>query len=110
MTGVAFQAGVVTEDGTLDDNAATVIFTATGATYIRVIAAEKNAAGSHTVTVDKYNGSAAKVVRFTAALPLTYDTPFLLPPGWSIRLTSSDASGKIDWSITYDPPAAARIR
>jgi hypothetical protein len=110
MTGVAFQAGVVTEDGTLADNAATSIFTATGATYIRVIAAEKNAAGSHTVTVDKYNGSAAKVVRFTAALPLTYDTPFLLPPGWSIRLTSSDASGKIDWSITYDPPAAARIR
>lgn len=110
MTGVAFQAGVVTEDGTLADNSATPIFTAEGATYIRVIAAEKNASGSHTVTLDKFDGSTAKVIRFVATLPLTFDTPFLLPPGWSIRMTSSDASGKIDWSITYDPPAAARIR
>ena len=30
-----------------------------------------------------------------------------LPQGWAIRLTSSDASGKIDWSITYDAPSRA---
>jgi len=110
MTAPAFQAGIVTEDGTLTGNTATVVFTATGATYIRVITATDNAAGGPTVTVDKYDGTSAYVMRRAAAVPLTLDTPFLLPVGWKIRLTSSNASGLIDWSITYDPPAAARIR
>lgn len=109
MTAPAFQAGVVTEDGTLTGNTATVIFTAVGATYIRLITAIDNAAAP-TVTIDKYTGSVAYVMRRATAAPLELDKPFLLPAGWSIRMTSSDAAGKIDWSITYDPPAAARIR
>lgn len=110
MSALDNSGGAITEDGTLTGNTATTIFTATGATWIRSITAEANAAGGPTVTVDKYSGSAAYVMRRTIAVPLTLNEPFLLPLGWMIRMTSSDAAGKIDWSITYDGPSAGKLR
>jgi len=102
--------GALTEDGTLTGNTATTIFTAVGATWIRSITASDNAAGAPTVTIDKYDGSTAKIIKRVASVPLIFNEPFLLPVGWFIRMTSSNASGLIDWSITYEGPSAAKLR
>lgn len=111
MSALDNSGGAITEDGRLTGNTATVIFTATGATWIRSITATDNAAGSPTVTVEKYDGvSVSRVMRRVTAVPLTLNEPFLLPVGWSIRMTSSNASGLIDWSITYDGPSAGKLR
>lgn len=102
--------GAITEDGTLTGSTAEIIFTALGATWIRSITACDNASGGPTVTIDKYDGSTTHHVKRAAAVPLVFNEPFLLPLSWSIRMTSSDAAGKIDWSITYDGPSAAKSR
>lgn len=110
MSALDNAGGAITEDGTLTGNTATTIFTGTGATWIRSITACDNAAGSPTVTIDKYDGSTAKIIKRVASVPLVFNEPFLLPVGWSIRMTSSNASGLIDWSITYDGPSAGKLR
>lgn len=110
MSALDNNGGAITEDGTLTGNSATTIFTATGATWIRSITACDNTTGGPTVTIDKYDGSAAYVIQRAKAVPLIFNEPFLLPVGWSIRMTSSDASGHIDWSITYDGPSAGKLR
>jgi hypothetical protein len=110
MSALDNAGGAITEDGRLTGNTATTIFTATGATWIRSITASDNAAGSPTVTIDKYDGTNARVIKLTAAVPLIFNEPFLLPLGWLIRMTSSNAGGLIDWSITYDGPSAGKQR
>lgn len=110
MSALDNSGGAITVDGTLADGAATTIFTAVGATWIRSITASDNAGGSPTVTIDKYSGSAAFVIKRAIAVPVIFNEPFLLPLGWLIRLTSSSASGLIDWSITYDGPSAGKLR
>lgn len=115
MTAPAFQAGIVTEVGRLTGNSATDVFTAEGATYIRdITVCENTGAATPTCSIARYDGTNTYIIRgavaLTAGVPYTYDVPFLLPPGWKIRITSGDAAGKVDWCVTYDPPAAARIR
>lgn len=110
MSALDNSGGAITEDGALTGNTATTIFTATGATWIRSITACDNAVGGPTVTIDKYDGSTARHIKRAVAVPVIFNEPFLLPVGWSIRMTSSNASGLIDWSITYDGPSAGKLR
>lgn len=103
----------ITEDGRLTDTA-TTIFTAIGATWIHAITATENNGGTPTLSIEKYDGTNTYYIRRAVAMvagtQVIYDTGFLLPIGWAIRLTSNDASGHVDWSITYDAPAAGKLR
>jgi hypothetical protein len=106
--------GQITEDGKLSDSTVTTIFTAVGATWIHAITATENNGGTPTLSIEKYTGSVSYYIRRAVAMAagtqVVYDNGFLLPAGWSIRLTSNDAGGDVDWSITYDSPAAAKLR
>jgi hypothetical protein len=114
MSALDNAGGAITEDGRLTANTATTIFTATGATWIRSITATERNGGTPTLTIDKYDGTTAyhirRAVAMTAGGQVVYNEPFLLPVGWLIRLTSNDASGNVDWSITYDCPSAGKLR
>ena len=114
MSALDNSGGAITEDGRLTGNTATPIFTATGATWIRSITATENNGGTPTLSIEKYDGTNTYFIRravaMTAGGQVVYNEPFLLPAGWAIRLTSGDASGRIDWSITYDGPSAAKSR
>lgn len=107
--------GGITEDGKLTGNTTTVIFSATNATWIRSITGTENNGSTPLLTIEKYDGSNSyylrKAVAMVAGTQVIYNEPFLLPLGWSIRLTSNNAAGLVDWSITYDAPSAAgRLR
>lgn len=113
------QAGGLSEYGSLTGNTLTTIFTSQGQTRVRTLQfGENTGAATPALTIGIYNESGTlvytkrKAVAFaTAGTELTYDVPFYLNPQWSVRLTSGDAAGKIDWCITYDAPAAAgRLR
>ncbi len=108
--------GAVTEDGRLTTNSATAIFTATGATWIRSITAAERSGATPTLSIEKYDpvNAVSYYMRFavsmTAGSLVVYNEPFSLPLGWQIRMTSGNASGLVDWSITYEAPAAAKLR
>ena len=120
MSALYNSGGAITEDGRLTGNTATVIFptgvaaSAVGATWIRAITATENSGGTPTLSIEKYDGTNTYYIRravaMTAGTQVIYNEPFLLPTGWSIRLTSGDAAGRIDWSITYDGPSAGKLR
>lgn len=93
--------------GKLTGNTVTAIYTASSATYIRSItAAENTGSATPTLAVEVYDRTnsyfRSRGVTLTAGTEAVFDTPFTLPQGWSIRLTSGDAAGKIDWTVTYD--------
>lgn len=102
--------------GKLTGNTATAVFTAESATLIRSITAcENTGAATPTLSVEAYDGTNSyykcRGTALGAGLFLDYDVEFTLPQGWSIRLTSSDASGKVDWTVSYDDPSASgRLR
>ena len=114
MSALDNNGGAITEDGRLTGNTATTIFTATGATWIRSITATERNGGTPTLSIDKYDGTTAYMIRRAVAMvagtQVIYNEPFLLPLGGLIRLTSNDASGNVDWSITYDGPSAGKLR
>ena len=114
MSALDNSGGAITEDGRLTGNTATVIFTATGAAWIRSITATENNGGTPTLSIEKFDGTNTyflrRAVAMTAGTQVVYNEPFLLPLSWSIRLTSGDAAGHVDWSITYDGPSAAKSR
>lgn len=98
--------------GKLTGNTATAIYTASSATYVRsIVACENTGSATPTLSIEVYDGSNSyyrrRAVALTAGLEIQYLVPFMLPQGWSVRLTSGDAAGKIDWAITYDDPNAA---
>lgn len=110
------QSGKISEFGKLTGNSATAIFTATGvATIQSILVCENTGAATPTLSIEVYDGTNSYYKRRTVALvagvEVSYNIPFSINPGWSVRLTSSDAAGKVDWCITYDSPAAAgRLR
>jgi hypothetical protein len=97
--------------GKLTGNTATAIFTADSATFIRSIQVCENAGSTPNLTIDIFDGTTAYLKRralaVTAGTEILYTNEFMLPQGWSIRLTSSDAAGKFDWSVTHDDAGSA---
>lgn len=116
MSALDNAGGAITDDGRLTANTATTIFTAKGATWIRSITATERNGGTPTLTIDKYDVANTtayhirRAVAMTAGAQVVYNEPFLLPLGWTLRLTSNDASGNVDWSVTYDGPSAGKLR
>lgn len=107
------QSGGITEYGKLTGNTVTTIFTATQNTPIQSIVCCENNGGTPNLTVEVYDVDNTtsyykrKAVAMTAGSETIFNEPFTLPHSWAIRLTSSDASGRIDWSITYGGTPAA---
>lgn len=87
-------------------NTATTIVSGTdNAWLVPWFQVNENAGGTHNVTVDLYDGTTSyclganslvwKVHAVTAYLSIAfYD--IVVPSGWSLRVTSSDAAGKFD--------------
>lgn len=87
-------------------NTATTIVDGTdNAWLVPWVQVNENAGGTQNLTVDLYDGTTSyclgaanavwKAKAVTAALSLTfYD--IVVPAGWKLRVTSSDASGKFD--------------
>lgn len=107
------ETGKETIFGKITGNTATVIFTAEGATYVRSIQVCENAGSTPNLTIDVYDTVNAvaylkrRATAVVAGAEILYTNEFMLPQGWSIRLTSSDAAGKFDYSVTYDESDAA---
>jgi len=105
---------VVTTRVKLTDSTATTIFTAKSRTTVLSVTATENNGGTPNLTIDIYDGTTAyylrKATAMTAGTAYTYSEPFELPVGWSIRATSSDASGHVDAHVSYINPVAAAGR
>lgn len=104
----------ITEFVTLSDDSATTLYAATsGATRIVSIVATENSGSTPDIVVDIFDGTNA-YRRFSATLLVgeiaVDDTEFILPQNWSLRATSSDASGLIDVQVTYEEPSAQSRR
>lgn len=104
--------GGLTEYGKLTSSSVTTIYTASlGTTRIRSLQCCENNAGTPTLTVEAYDGTNIYYLRkglaVAAGTPIVFNEAFYLPQGWSLRLTSSDAQGEIDWILTYDSPSRA---
>ncbi len=116
MSALDNAGGAITEFGRLTADTVTTIFTATGATWVRAITVAERTGGTPTLTIEVYDVANTTsyykrfAVAMTAGTEVVYNEPFLLPALWAIRMTSSDAAGKIDWSVTYGGPSAAALR
>lgn len=103
---------IVTARSKLTGSTVTAVFTATSRTTILAIICAENNGGTPNLTVEIYTGSVSyylrKAVAMTAGTAFIFDDPFELPAGWSIRVTSSDASGHVDAHVSYINPVAAR--
>lgn len=107
-------AAVLTAFNKLTGNTATAIYTASeGSTLIRsIIACETNGA-TPTLTLEVYDVANTtsyylrKALALSAGTPYVFNEPFMLPANWSIRATSSDASGRIDVHVAYEDPSAS---
>lgn len=114
MSALDNAGGTITDDGRITNNSVNVIFTATNATWVRSITVTDRAGGAPTCIIEKYDGTNTYRLRAAIALPtglqVVYNEPFLLPLGWTIRITSGNVGGDIDWSITYDGPPAGKSR
>lgn len=111
MTDFSVLAGL-SEYGKISGNSATTIYTADkGTTRIRSVTCCDNTGATTAWTLDVYDGSTSYVKRkgkaLTAGVEDVVNEPFYVPQGWAVRITSGDASGKLDWSITYDAPSRA---
>lgn len=82
-------------------------------TILSIVCAENTGAGTPTLTVEKYDvaNATSYVLRkraMTAGETFVFDEPFRLERNWKIRITSTDAAGKVDAHVTYfDPNAGA---
>lgn len=107
------EVGKETVFGKITGNTATVMFRAlTGAAVIRSIQLCENAGSTPNLTIDIYDTDNAvaylkrRAIAVTAGTEILYTNEFVLPQGWSIRGTSSDAAGKFDYCVSYDDPDA----
>lgn len=105
---------IITEQVRLANSTVADLYAATSPTTIlSITCAENTGAGTPTLTIEKYDvdGSLSYVLRkkaMTAGETYIYNEPFRLERNWKIRVTSSDAAGKIDAHVTYfDPNAGA---
>lgn len=102
---------IVTKRTKLTANTVTVIFTAVSRTQGFSITATENNGGTPNLSLEIYDGTnifyLRKAVAMVAGTPVIYNEPFELQAGYSIRATSSDASGHIDCHVSYTSPVAA---
>ncbi len=116
MSALDNSGGAITEFGRLTGSTVTPIFTAPGTTRISSIVAAERSGATPTLTVEVYDvaNTTSYYLRYTVAMTagtaFIYNEPFVLPALWAVRLTSNNASGLIDWQITYDGPAAGKLR
>jgi len=107
------EGALQTEDTKLTDNTETTVYTADSATTIVSITATENNAGTPTLTIEKHDGTNSyylrKAVAMTAGTAFIWDSPFRLPHGWTLKVTSSDAQGEIDVSVSYVTSVAAAM-
>lgn len=74
--------------------------------YVPWVQVNENAGGTQNLTVDLYDGTTSyclgtagatwKAKAVTAYLSLTWSEGIVVPAGWQLRVTSSDAAGKFD--------------
>lgn len=106
MTAFNVEGGLVTEEPLrLTGNTATIVYTAVGRTTIAsIFVCPTN--GTPTITIEIYNAAGAsvmfrrKAVTPTAGTPVIDNEPFILEPGYTIRVTSGSASGEMDVMVT----------
>jgi hypothetical protein len=98
----------------ITSSSVTDVYTATQATRVLSITCCENAGSTPNLTIEKYDGTTSyylrKAVAMTAGTAFIYNEPFELPAGWKIRVTSSDASGKIDAHVSIINPSALSVR
>lgn len=103
---------IVTTRVKLSGNSVTALFAATSRTTILSIIATENNGGTPTLTLDVYDGTNSFALRHAVAMvagtAAIFSEPFELQAGYSIRATSSDASGHVDCHVSYINPVAAR--
>jgi hypothetical protein len=113
------EGALLTEFTKLTDGTATEVFPKSGniagQTLIASIVCTENNAGTPTLTIEAHDGTNSyyirKAVAMTAGTAFVFDTPFVLPQAWTLKVTSSDAQGEIDVAVTYVAAvAAARLR
>lgn len=89
----------------ISGNTVTAVFSATSTTPIASIVVTENGGTTPTLTVEIYNGTTSyylrKGIAMTAGTPWTWEIPFLLGAGSSIRVTSGHASGNMDVLVNY---------
>lgn len=101
-----------TIDKKITGSSATVIFTATKRTIITSIVITENFGSTPNLTVDRYDTPNTTIYYLrnaqavTAKQTIVFSEEMVLKPGWSIRVTSSDAAGKFDVMLTYLMPDA----
>lgn len=116
MSALDNSGGALTEFGRLTGSSVTTIFTATGSTWIKSIVCAERSGATPTLTLEIYDvaNTTSYYLRFavtmTAGTAFIFNEPFLLPALWAIRLTSNNGSGLIDWMVTYNGPAAGKLR
>lgn len=102
---------IVTTRVKMTSNAATPLFLARSRTTILSIIATENNGGTPNLTLDVFDGTNSYALRHAVAMvagtAAIFNEPFELPSGWSIRATSSDASGHVDAHVSYINPVAA---
>jgi len=111
MTDFSVLAGI-SEYGKISNNTTTTIYTASiGTTRVRSVICCENAGSTPNLTLEVNDGTNSyykrKAVAMTAGSETIFNEPFYVPQGWTVKITSSDAAGKIDWTITYDAPSRA---
>lgn len=92
---------------------ATVILTATKRTTILSVICAEIGGDTPNLTVELYDGSTSYYLRNALAMSanevVVFDNEFVLPLGWSLRVTSSGASGEVDVLCNYlNPDATAQ--
>lgn len=114
MSSILVDGAFDTKDFKITGNTATAVYTATKRTVITGLSITENAGSTPNLTVDRYDtaNTTAYYMRnalaVTAKETVTFEDhmPMVLHPGWSLRVTSSDAAGKFDGFLTYIFPDA----
>lgn len=103
----------LTEWTKLTDNTVTAIFTAKKNTSIIGMTFKETNGGTPTLTVAYDDGTTTFYFRNAEAVTvkqrITFDEVFVIRGGGSIKVTSNDASGHFDCSVTYLNPDATAL-
>lgn len=95
-------------DKNLTDNTATTLLAATSNTVVLSIVCTEIGGVTPNLSILKTNGTRTVYYRnakaMTAKETVLYDTPIFLRAGWSLKVTSSNASGLVDVDVTYLDP------
>jgi hypothetical protein len=100
---------VLGADANLTDNTATTVYgpAKSSTTVLSVVCCETGGATPN-LTIAKTNGVRTIYYRnakaMTARETVVYDTPIFLRVGWSLKVTSSNASGLVDVEAIYLDP------